>query len=153
MAEPATQRKIERLAGNLAGGSDHFAFDRRLVNGSKSARFGNASAFRTRPQGRIQPFTADGRRRTLNGCPVSSAIDSGDSGNVALALRHRRRDWRDVFSGRGAGDGNLLHDIGRGRLICSRSLGKLVDDGRLWLFAHYFWQRYREEVRWLSNKH
>src|SRR5438876_251377 len=121
-----------RLAGNLARGSNYFAFDRRLADGSKSAAAGNAFALWSRSQSRIQSFAADGGRRALDGSPVSSALDAGDSRDVATALWHGRSYWRDVFSGHRAGDGGLLLVIGRWGVIWSRSMGGLVDGGKLW---------------------
>src|SRR2546425_4609093 len=91
-----------RLAGTLARGSNHFAFDRRLADGSKSAAAGNAIAFWSRSQGRIQSFTANGRRCALDGGPVSRAIDARASTHVATALWHGRSFRSDGFALPGA---------------------------------------------------
>src|SRR5262252_4736514 len=60
-------------------------------------------------------------------------------------------DWRRILRSDRAGDGIVLHVVGR---ICSPGsggVGELVSGCGIWRIAHCVWISDREEARWLER--
>src|SRR6185436_17040088 len=139
------------VAWRLVGGSDHLALDCGLVNGSKSTGPGRTVVVGSGPQGRLQSVAADDCRGLVNGHAASRSPGERDPADVAVALRHRRSDRRNVFREGGARDGRVFYVAGRRRIVPAGIAGKLADGGRVWRAPHYFWADYRKEIRWLNK--
>src|SRR5207253_11143088 len=98
---------------------------------------------------RPQFSAADRGGGVVDGRAGSGAAVFAHAGDVAAAVRHRRRDRRRLLGPRRSPDGGVLHGARDRGAVYAISVVALVHGGGIWWSQHRIRFHYRPEVRWL----